>query len=85
VGVYVKANGDTIDDTGFTVPAPLSVMVTLVAVPPKVLPLTVTGAIPQVLPVKLPSVSAGGLIHPHDTTKIVPTVVQPAAFLTDIK
>jgi hypothetical protein len=60
-------------------------MVTLVAVPPKVFPLTVTGVKPQVLPVILKSVSVGGLIHPHDTTKIVPTVVHPAAFLTDMK
>jgi hypothetical protein len=59
--------------------------VTLVAVPPKVLPDTVTGNIPHVLPVVLPRVSVGGFMHPQDITKIVPTVVHPAAFLTDIK
>jgi hypothetical protein len=60
-------------------------MVTPDAVPPKLFPETVTGIIPQVLPVMLPRVSVGGLIHPHETTKIVPAVVHPAAFLTDIK
>lgn len=37
-------------DDGFKVPVPFEVIVTLVAVPPKVLPLTVTGVVLQVLP-----------------------------------
>jgi hypothetical protein len=59
--------------------------VTLVAVPPKVLPETVTGNTPHVLPVVLPRVRVGGFMHPQETTKIVPTVVHPARFLTEIK
>ena len=41
------------DEAGLTVPAPFSVIVTLVALPPKVLPLTVTGVEPQVFPMVL--------------------------------
>jgi hypothetical protein len=59
-------------------------MVTLVALPPKLLPVTVTAVIPQVLPDVLLSVTVGGLIHPQVTVKRVPVVVQPDAFLTDI-
>jgi hypothetical protein len=58
-------------------------MVTLVALPPKVLPVTVTAVVPQVLPVMLLSATVGGLIHPQVTVKRVPVVVQPEAFLTD--
>jgi hypothetical protein len=82
-GVYVKENGDTADDNGFKEPAPFEVIVTLVAEPPKVLPVTVTAVVPQTLPVLLLKVTAGGFIHPQDTVKRVPVVVHPAAFLTD--
>jgi hypothetical protein len=37
------------------------------------------------LPLLLFRVTVGGLIHPHDTEKITPNVVHPAAFLTAIK
>ena len=47
------------DDEGLIVPAPFSVIVTLVALPPKVLSLTVTGAIPHVFPLLLFSVTVG--------------------------
>ena len=70
-------------DDGFTVPAPLSVKVTLVAVPPKLFPVTVTAIVPHVLALLLLSVIIGGLIHPQDTEKRVPEVVHPPAFLTD--
>jgi hypothetical protein len=56
-----------------------------VALPPKLFPVTVTGVIPQVLPVVLASVRVGGLIHPHDTANTDPFVVHPAAFLTETK
>jgi hypothetical protein len=72
------------DDAGVTVPAPFSIIVTFVAVPPKMLPLTVTGVVPQVAPVLLLRVKVGGLTHPHETEKRGPIVVHPAAFLTTI-
>jgi hypothetical protein len=82
-GVYVNENGDTADDTGFKVPAPFEVIITLVAEPLKVFPVTVTTVVPQTLPVLLLKVTAGGFIHSHDTVKRVPVVVHPGAFLTD--
>jgi len=69
-------------DDGFTVPAPSEVIVTLVAEPPKLFPVTVTAVVPQVLPLALLKVRVGPLIHPHDTWKGVPNVVHPRAFLT---
>lgn len=56
-----------VEDAGLTVPEPFSVIVIPVALPPKVLPLTVTGVIPHVLPLMLLNVNVGGFIHPHDT------------------
>ena len=82
-GVYVKAKGDVPADAGVTDPAPFSVIVTVVALT-KVLPLTVTGAVPHVLPLMLLRVSAGPFMHPHDTGKLLPVVVHPAAFRTVI-
>jgi hypothetical protein len=73
------------DDVGFNEPAPFEVIVTDVAVPPKLLPVTFTDVVPHVLPVMLPSMTVGGLIHPHDTEKGAPKVTQPEAFLTVIK
>lgn len=83
-GVYVNANGDADADGIFSVPNPSSVIVTAVALPPKVLPLTVTGVKPQVFPAILLSVSVGELIQSHDTRKLAPVVVHPAVFLTAI-
>ena len=83
-GVYVKLKGEALADAGVTVPAPFSVMVTLVALPPKVFPLTVTDVVPQVLPELLLSITVGGFAHPHDTAKDEPVDVQPEAFLTVI-
>jgi hypothetical protein len=84
-GVYVKLNGETVDEVWVTLPPPFSVTVTLVAVPPNVFPSTVTGAVPQVMPAVELSVIVGGLIHPHETAKIPVVVTQPAAFLTPTK
>jgi hypothetical protein len=47
------------DDKGLTVPVPFSVIVTLVALPPKVLPLTVTGDVPHVFPLLIFNVTVG--------------------------
>ena len=47
-----------------------------------VFPLIVTGAVPQVMPLRLPNVIDGPLEHPHDTVNGSPVVVQPAEFLT---
>ena len=84
-GVYVNENGDTIDDDGSKVPEPFEVSVTRVAVPLKVLPVTVTAAVPHVLPLRLLNATTGGLLHPHDTEKRVPNVIHPSAFLTVAK
>ena len=50
-----------------------------------VLPLTVTGAVPQVLPLMLLSVREGPFMDPHDTEKLIPVVVHPEAFFTVIE
>ena len=71
-------------EAGFTDPEPFSVIVTLVAPPLKVFPLTVTGVVPHVLPLMLLNVTAGGLAHPHDTEKLVPVVSHPEEFFTVI-
>ena len=56
-------------------------MVTLVALPPKVLPETVTGFIPQVLPEVSASVRRGGLVHSvipaSDNCTVAPTAKVP--------
>ena len=80
----MKANGDAVADAGFTVPAPFSVIVTVVALV-KVLPLIVTGVVPHVLPDVLLRVSEGALAHPQETSKLLPIVVHPEAFLTVIE
>ena len=82
-GVYVKANGEVPAVTGNTEPRPFSVIVTVVAFV-NVLPLTVTGSVPHVLPMILLSARVGPLEHPQDTVKLLPVAVQPEAFLTVI-
>jgi hypothetical protein len=69
-------------DKGVTTPPPFSVIVTLVALPPKVLPLTVTAMMPHVLPAVDPSVRSGGLIQPQLTENRAPVVVQPEELRT---
>jgi hypothetical protein len=80
----MNANGCVPVVPGLTVPAPFFVIVTPVALPPKVLPLTVTGVVPHVLPLMLLSATAGGFTQPHDTEKLIPVVVHPDEFLTVI-
>jgi hypothetical protein len=84
LGVYVNEKGDVLAEAGVIVPSPFSVIVTLVALPPNVFPLIVTGDMPQVFPVMVLSDTVGPLTHPHDTVKTLPVVVHPAAFLTVI-
>jgi hypothetical protein len=62
-GVYVKAKGDDPELVGDTVPAPFSVMVTDVADPPKVLPETVTGAVPHVCEIVPFNVKVGEFVQ----------------------
>jgi hypothetical protein len=81
----VNEKGFVAEDTGLTTPSPFSVIVTLVALPPNVLPLTVTGVIPHVEALMLPRVTDGGFAHPHDTWKLAPVVAQPEAFFTVIE
>jgi hypothetical protein len=59
VGVYVNENGETRVTAGVRAPDPFSVNVTLVALPPNVLPLIVIGVVPQVVPVVLVSEMIG--------------------------
>jgi hypothetical protein len=83
-GVYVNVNGDVLNIAGLTEPSPFSVIVTLVALPPKVFPVTIKGAVPQVLLLVLLSVTTGPSTHPHDTLKVIPVEVHPETFLTVI-
>ena len=62
-----------------TDPAPFSEMVTRVALL-KVLPVNVTGVVPQVFPLSEDRTIAGALTHPQDTVKGVITEVQPELF-----
>ena len=84
-GAYVKSNGDVPVGDELIEPVPFAVMVTNVALPENVLPLTVTGEVPQVLPLMLLNVSDGPFSHPHDTEKLFPVVVQPEVFITVIE
>jgi hypothetical protein len=52
-GVYVNEKGESATFVGNTDPSPFSVIVTKVAFPPKELLLTVTGEVPQPVPLLL--------------------------------
>ena len=80
----MKANGDEEAEAELSDPAPFSAIVTLEALPLKVFPLIVIAVVPQVLPLVLLKVTAGGLAHPHETEKLVPVVIHPEEFLTMI-
>lgn len=80
----MKLNGDDIAEGGISEPSPSSDIITLVALPPKVLPLTVIAVVPHVLPLVLERVTFGGLAHPQVTEKLGPVVIHPEMFLTDI-
>ena len=80
----MNEKGEVVEEAGLIVPDPFSMIVTLVALPPNIFPLTVTGEIPQVLPLIDVSDSVGGLAHPHDTRKLAPVTVHPPEFFTVI-
>jgi hypothetical protein len=79
----VNENGEEFSEEGLTEPAPFSVIVTDVALV-KVLPLIVTGPVPQVVPLLPERESCGSLAHPHETENAAPVDVHPALFLTVI-
>lgn len=81
-GVYVKLKEGVVADEGLTVPAPFSVIVTLVALPLKVFPETVTAVVPQVVSLVALRITAGALTQPHETPKIPVVVTHPAEFRT---
>jgi hypothetical protein len=60
-GVYVISNGFFVVDDGVTLPLPVAVIVTLVALPPNVFPEILIGVDSQVVPLVLRSVTVGGL------------------------
>lgn len=72
-GVYVKLNGEELALPGFTLPKPLWLRLTAVALPPKVLALTVIGVMPQVDPAFEPRVTTGLLAQPQFTFTLVIT------------
>jgi len=80
----VNVNGEDVALAGVNVPPPFSVSVTLVALPPKVFPLTVTAATPHVLPEEAAKFTSGGLTHPQLMEKVVPVAVHPEALRTVI-
>ncbi len=78
----MKENGEVPEDPGVTLPDPFSVIVTEVALPPKVFPETVTGLIPHILPLVELSKTTGGLTQSHDTGNIPLVVEHPSGFKT---
>ena len=74
-GVYVKLKGELVALRMFNVPAPSSDKLTFVALPPNVLPVTVTALLLHVLPLLLLKLTVGGLEHPQLFTVIVPVAV----------
>lgn len=62
-GVYVKEKGDVEVDVGLTEPAPFSEIVTRVALPPKVFPLTVIDVRLHLDPEILLRFTVGGFTH----------------------
>jgi hypothetical protein len=79
----VNENGDVSEEDGVTEPAPFDEIVTAVALPPKVFPLTVTGvAVPHIDCEVLARVTVGPLTQAQNTVKELPVVEHPAEFLT---
>jgi hypothetical protein len=66
LGVYVKLKGVVFVEAGLTEPEPFSVMVTIVALPPNVFPVIVTGEFPHIFPLVLLSVTVGPFTHCPD-------------------
>jgi hypothetical protein len=79
----VNEKGEEEADAGAIVPVPSVVIATLFAFA-NVLPSTVTGVTPHVVPVLEDKVTEGPLTHPHSTENSLPVVVHSALFLTVI-
>jgi hypothetical protein len=78
-GVYVKLNGELPAVDEDTEPAPSSVIVTDVALPPKVLPLNVIGVTPQVEPDAADNVTVGAFAQPQLTLTDFDGEIHPLA------
>jgi len=83
-GVYVNAKDEVLTLAGEMAPSPLVVIVTLVALPPKVLPLMLTADATHVVPDVLLNTSTGPLTQPQSTANEDPVLVHPAEFRTVI-
>jgi hypothetical protein len=59
----VNEKGDEVEEPGETEPAPFSVIVTFVALPPNVFPATVNAVVPQAKPLMLLRVTVGLFEH----------------------
>jgi len=84
-GLYVKEKGELFILPGLTEPLPFSVTVTCVALPPKVLSLTVIDDVTHVVPSVLLKLSVGLSTQPQSTWKDAPSVIHPDPFLTLIE
>lgn len=72
IGVYVNENGEVFAEAGIIEPLPFPVIVTAVALPPKVFPVTDIAVSPQVFTEVLLRVTVGGLTHcPKASNKII--------------
>ena len=81
----MKLNGEAVDVLPVVIlPAPFSVTVTDVALPPKVFPLTVIGEIPHVLPLVLLKVSVGEFTQPQLIFTVAGADVQPVVIFLAI-
>jgi hypothetical protein len=74
-GVYVKLNGELLELVIFKLPAPFSLKLTLVALPPNVLPVIVFAVDTHVLPLGELKLTLGGLAHPQLFIVILPVAV----------
>jgi hypothetical protein len=72
-GVYLNENGEVFAEAGVTEPLPFPVIVTRVALPPKVFPAIVIIVNPHVLTVVLLRVTVGGLTHCPKASKEIIT------------
>ncbi len=77
----MKSNGVVLVDMISKLPSPLWLRLTLVALPPKVFPLTVTASVEQVLPLIELKLKVGGLVQPQLTVTVVADDTHPEAFL----
>ena len=83
-GVYLISNGLLDADGVFTVPPPLAllVIVTAVAVPPKVFPLITIVVVPQAKALVVVRVNVGGVTQLQLILNVLPVAVHPLLFFT---